>query len=292
MCRNFVSAHGSTPDRDAFDARFTVCSLGEATVFGMTAPLQSWDRSPTHIRRAPNDDFLVTLMMSGDGRLRQDGREVIQRPGTMLLYDTSLPYSYELSGETLAVKMPRQALLSRVSEPVRPAEPLSSTSNVGVLAAGLIRQAANLDLPAARSPAVLIGSSLLDIVAALLDSASGEPGTRSGSERASLLERVRRYAIRNLGDPDLSVNSMARFHCVSARTLVRAFAASGTTPMRWVWQERLEASRRALQTGPEKRVTDVAFDHGFSGLSHFSRAFKTAFGESPRQITNRERGAP
>ena len=281
MCRNFVSADGVASDPDDFEARFTVCPLGDATLFTMAAPSQYWDRSAHHIRSSPSDDYLLTLLISGQGVLRQAGREVRQTPGVMLLYDTSLPYSYDLRGETVAVKMSRHALHSRVSSVIRPAEPLPSDSRLGELTASLLRQAVSLDIAPKAAPALLVGSSLLDIVAALIDSAQDDGAPADRLDSRTLLQQIQRQAQNNLGDSRLTVEAMARLHGVSSRTLNRLFAVEGTTPMRWVWQQRLQRSRLLLQGQTTRRVTDVAFECGFRDVAHFSRAFKTMFGVPP-----------
>ena len=59
------------------------------------------------------------------------------------------------------------------------------------------------------------------------------------------------------------------------------FGALGATPMRWVWSERLEASRAALLQGEVRSVTDAAFAHGFSEVGHFSRASSEGLGFRP-----------
>lgn len=60
--------------------------------------------------------------------------------------------------------------------------------------------------------------------------------------------------------------------------------------MRWLWQQRLAASYQALAEGRGRRVTDVAMAFGFSSPSHFSRAFREAFGCSPQAL--RDGGSP
>ena len=67
-------------------------------------------------------------------------------------------------------------------------------------------------------------------------------------------------------------------------TLNQLFGSLGATPMRWVWAERLKASRVALMQGDVRSVTDAAFAHGFSDLGHFSRSFKRTFGMSPQTM--------
>ncbi|WLA44166.1 AraC family transcriptional regulator [Bradyrhizobium elkanii] len=54
--------------------------------------------------------------------------------------------------------------------------------------------------------------------------------------------------------------------------------------MRWLWQQRLAGAYQALAERRFSHVTDVALSFGFSDVSHFSRAFKAAFGRSPHQV--------
>jgi transcriptional regulator GlxA family with amidase domain len=93
-----------------------------------------------------------------------------------------------------------------------------------------------------------------------------------------------RFARANLDDPDLGPEALAAAGPMSVRSLNRLFGALGATPMRWVWLQRLEASRVALLQGEVRSVTDAAFAHGFSDLGHFSRSFKRTFGISPRNL--------
>ncbi|MFP9117805.1 AraC family transcriptional regulator [Flavobacterium sp. RNTU_13] len=57
----------------------------------------------------------------------------------------------------------------------------------------------------------------------------------------------------------------------------------GSTPSRWLQQKRLEeALYRITQKG--EKVSDVYIEVGFENLSHFSFAFKKAFGKAPTQL--------
>ncbi|HFP9258394.1 TPA: helix-turn-helix domain-containing protein, partial [Klebsiella michiganensis] len=60
------------------------------------------------------------------------------------------------------------------------------------------------------------------------------------------------------------------------------------TPMAVIWQERLRASREALERGRVSSVSQAALDFGFSDFSHFSHAFRKAFGISPRSLLPKE----
>ncbi|MNV99180.1 Transcriptional activator NphR [compost metagenome] len=90
-----------------------------------------------------------------------------------------------------------------------------------------------------------------------------------------------------MADPDLDVIQIATAHHVAPRTLNRLFAADGTTAIRWLWQQRLDASYKALVGGNVRQVTEAALSFGFSDFSHFSRSFKKAFGVLPHTLVQR-----
>lgn len=59
-----------------------------------------------------------------------------------------------------------------------------------------------------------------------------------------------------------------------------------TTPHKWLQQRRLEEAYFLLKEKGRK-VTDVYIDAGFKDLSHFSFAFKKAYGIAPSQLNRR-----
>ncbi len=128
----------------------------------------------------------------------------------------------------------------------------------------------------------LIGSAL-DILATTIETELKET-TSPLPHRARQLEQVKRYLMANLNETSLGLEQIARSQSIAPRTLNRLFAAEGTTPIRWLWRQRLAASYRALAEGHVRQVTDAAFSFGFSDPSHFSRAFKAEFGLSPQDV--------
>ncbi|HVU55025.1 MAG TPA: helix-turn-helix domain-containing protein [Puia sp.] len=82
---------------------------------------------------------------------------------------------------------------------------------------------------------------------------------------------------------------MSRFASLTGRSLA-AFKRDfekvfGMAPGRWLMQRRLaEAHRLIREEG--KRPSDVYLDVGFENLSHFSFAFKKAFGKAPATIAS------
>ena len=71
---------------------------------------------------------------------------------------------------------------------------------------------------------------------------------------------------------------------VPGRTLNEHFRVfAGEPPMAYLRLRRLEAARRALQSGEEISVTQVALRFGFNSLGRFAGVYRRAFGESPRE---------
>lgn len=105
-----------------------------------------------------------------------------------------------------------------------------------------------------------------------------DPGTR-------MAVRIREYIELHLADLDLSPHSIARAHHISVRYLHKLFQGEGTTVSRLIRRRRLEACRRELGRSPGHGVTVAAVAHrwGFVSPSHFSRAFRDAYGMSPSQ---------
>ncbi len=88
-----------------------------------------------------------------------------------------------------------------------------------------------------------------------------------------------------LTDPDLSPSMLARELNVSVRTLHRAFAAVEESVAGYIRRGRLRQARAEL-TSPHGRpsVSELAAHWQFSDSSHFIRAFKQQYGQTPAQF--------
>jgi len=59
----------------------------------------------------------------------------------------------------------------------------------------------------------------------------------------------------------------------------------GTTPGKWLAEKRLERAKTLVET-TQKTIGEIAFENGFSNLSHFSRVFKKKYGIPPSHYRN------
>ncbi|WP_344526188.1 helix-turn-helix domain-containing protein [Streptomyces albiaxialis] len=98
----------------------------------------------------------------------------------------------------------------------------------------------------------------------------------------ALARAAKDLADSRLADPTLSTATLARELSVSVRTLQRAFAAEGEPVTAYIRRQRLERARLAL-TAPSGRpsVSELAAHWQFADSSHFIRAFKKRYGQTP-----------
>jgi AraC-like DNA-binding protein len=104
----------------------------------------------------------------------------------------------------------------------------------------------------------------------------------------ALLKVARETVEARLLDPDLDPRSLAAVLNVSVRTLYRAFAAADMSVMAYVRSRRLERAHHELtSSGGQMSVSEAAARWHFADSSHFIRAFKRLYGETPAESARR-----
>jgi AraC-like DNA-binding protein len=77
---------------------------------------------------------------------------------------------------------------------------------------------------------------------------------------------------------------------ISVRYANTLLSLEDTSLERYIVQRRLDCCRQALDDPIHARrsISEIAFEWGFSDLSHFGRRFKAAFGASPSEYRRRQ----
>jgi AraC-like DNA-binding protein len=234
----------------------------------------------------------------GGGRVAQDGREAILGPGDAAVFETTRPFWWTFGGDwdVGVFTLPRASVGLSESESRRlTARRLDGRSGItGVVARFLRDLGKNADgLSGRQSERVL--ADVTDLVVALLgDWADDSDAVRSSLQR-SLLLRVKDYIDGRLADPTLGPAEIAAAVNISTRYLHMLFAAEHRSVSQYVRGLRLERCRRDLLDPrlADRSVASIAFGWGFGDLSGFNRAFRAAFGATPREVRARpSRGRP
>ena len=101
--------------------------------------------------------------------------------------------------------------------------------------------------------------------------------------RAARAAAARAHMAAHFAEPGYDVGACALQLGISVRYLQTILEAEGTRFGDELRRLRLEHARQLLAepANASLRVTDIAFDCGFSDISHFTRQFRAYFGESP-----------
>lgn len=121
-----------------------------------------------------------------------------------------------------------------------------------------------------------LAASLAEIAQAAAD---GAPGY------SPHLHRICQSIETLLADPDLSLRRLADKNGVSPRYIQKLFAAAAETFGHYLRSRRLERARMDLASPVCARlsISEICFRWGFNESAHFSRAFRSQYGLSPRE---------
>jgi AraC-like DNA-binding protein len=287
-----VSTMLSTDHRKDFRATARMLDLGVARAYAMTYPSLDSRRTPQLIRRSDPEQYQLSLTLRGAQRVTQIGRDTSLGPHDLTLYDSSRPYDCQLiaaEGGTVAftaVQIPKARF------PVPPdridrllAVGMSGRTGIGALLVQFLVRLTEDAHHYRPSDAPRLATILSDLVVALLahelDAGSSVP---PDSHRRVLVLRIQAFIRRHIGEAQLSPAVIAAAHHISARHLHRLFQDQGVTVTAWIRAQRLEGCRRELADPALclRPISEIAMRWGFSHPAAFSRAFRAAYGVSPR----------
>lgn len=288
VCSRLIKAQARQTYNDDFSGSFSYGSLGDvdiATHSSQTALL--WQRTTDCIRRHPNHDYYLGLVDSGTGTLSQNGHCSTVTGGDVVIYDAANPFDFAMEKMAInIVHLPRGIMEKQAPAISALAGKCFDLTRPGITSLKQMVAEAYIYNTEQEKPFLTeqFANTLFSIIAVSINLQKGDDELKP-----DLYRRILDYLRRHLDDPQLSIATLANAHHISPRTLSRLFAAHNTTPMNVVWQERLLACRKVLVSGQARNITQVALDHGFSDMSHFSLAFRKAFGCSPSSLLKTER---
>ena len=241
----------------------------------------------------------VLAVVSGHEVLEQDGRQVDLHAGDVALWDSTRPAAFAV----LTPLRKRTLLLPRAAVAAVPAGRGWTARRLpgDALPVRLLRAHLHaLDRQPATTPedATLVARITADLVAGCAGvlGTGREPTPRgpvTAARRAALRRAVEEHIARRLARVDragplqpgeLAPEAVAAAHAISLRALHQLFEDGPETLAGLVRRLRLERARHELRRGTAT-VTATAARWGFADASHFARAYRGQFGESPRETT-------
>jgi AraC-like DNA-binding protein len=138
----------------------------------------------------------------------------------------------------------------------------------------------------------LVVNHVYDLVALALGPTRDAAVTANGrGVRAAFLYAIKTEIINSLDRHGLSLAGLAERHRVTPRHVQMLFESDGTTFSRFLLDQRLARAHRML-SNPRlavRAISAIAYEAGFGDLSHFNRAFRRRYGETPSDVRVRSR---
>jgi AraC-like DNA-binding protein len=246
-------------------------------------------RHPNHIVEDANYDYFLTTLLEGRANIQQAEKRYILNAGDLALMTGGLPYTieYELPSRRLIARIPHEVFKQRLSNCEEKAI-MGHLPNEGLgrvvsdLLKSVAFQAESLNV----TEQYTLTQSLLELAGALTRAIIKPDDLKSAPRQTDLLNRIFAYIEANYMNSELTPEMIAKGNGISTRYLHSLFRESGTTVLKWVWEQRLKATRSDLldPAQVQARVSEIAFRRGFNDSAHFSRSFRSRFGISPTQL--------
>jgi AraC-like DNA-binding protein len=278
---------------NGFEAQVGISQFGPVEVTLMTTMPHSIHRTPKLIRQADPEVFKVGCMVRGGGTLMQGDRSAEVGAGDLTLYDTSRSYMGEFwpdvpESQVLLLRFPRSSL----PLPPKDLRELSLTRipgahGVGALSSQFLLQLARHMDELSPSDTARLATLTLDVLTtALADALDVQRVVPQHTRQRALMAQIHAFIRENLGDPGLTPHAIAAAHYISPRYLHKLFQQDGRTVAGWVRERRLEQCRRDLADPrlANRPINAIAARWGFTSSAHFSQAFRSTYGLSPREF--------
>ncbi|MGW4290971.1 helix-turn-helix domain-containing protein [Streptomyces sp. NPDC004673] len=273
------------PVGSAFEGEIRLARYSDFRLSTKRAQPEEVRRSASDIAQGREDEEYLYLVFQLSGKLlvEQAGRRTLATPGSLVIYDSAVPFSLSTKEyyEQVVLELPADRTFSQAG--VNRSHDLLARSfdcggAMGAVAAFFVNLAQRQDgdrLGAhhLEPQATALGASLIGLVSL------GRCGLPESLRRGEALAYMRAH----LADPELDAEGIAAGLHVSRRTLFRLFEGTGESAMARLRSLRLERARLMLHTQPGKQISAIALETGFSSSVQFYRAFRTAMGMTPSE---------
>jgi AraC family transcriptional regulator, positive regulator of tynA and feaB len=244
------------------------------------------ERLPQEPSHSSQDCYFMVLLTSGKYKLEQGGREVFLKPGDMTIYDATEPHRITTPDafSKILISIPRKMLDQRLNNIGKiTATQIPSAEGIGALTSSFIQSTVKQLEQFSKLQFQSLSQPVVDMVTLSLGQVIENKLTTT-SHRQIMLIRIKQYIKSVMNDPELNATKIAEATGLSKRYINNLFNEENTSLMHYLIEQRLELCRYYLSSvfSTHLSVTQIAMQHGFNNMSHFSRIFKKYYGYSPR----------
>jgi AraC-like DNA-binding protein len=279
-----------------FEADPDVPFFRTATLCGMPGLSLAFSRSSAcHTFRTRSlmadgvDDLIFTAILEGAASGSLGDREPLVTAGDGLLMPCTevLRFSYSTTSRFITAKVTRKAIAAMVKDPEAALFlPIRRTDELKLLTSYVagVEDGVMLTSPELRHA---FATHVQDLIALAIGATRDSTQLARGRGlRAARLAAVKADIAQHLGAEEFTVAAAAARQHVTPRYIQRLFEEEGTTFSAYALHLRLVRTHRLL-TDPRCAgwsIIAIAFEAGFNNVSHFNRAFRRLYGESPSDV--------
>ncbi len=248
----------------------------------------------------PIDHIGISLVLSGTIDVLSNGRQARALRGDIVLFDlhTSVELMRGCEGATtsdLSLWIPRTRLPGALREAMESGSRIerSASSGTAVAAAALgallpqVKHASAADMAEIVSGVV----ALIAKVVALTPKDAPEANRTAVAPPLDSFTTISRFIEANLASRELGIEKITSTFGLSRASLYRLFEPVGGVAC-YIRNRRLVRARDEL-TAPglqDRRIGPIAYGAGFQSIAAFNRAFRQAYGATPRSTRKSESG--
>ena len=294
ICQAFMNLTPEPPATAHFQAKVESVRLGEGALNRVSFPQHIVRRTPADIAASSSRCYYLNLKLTGRSHIQQAGRDVVLSPGQVGIFDSGQLFALHHEGaqsfKVASFWVPYQDLHDRLPGSFDfAATRLSDDPLVGHLIAETARTLNSTAQTASEDDSVRLFGVMLDLVALSLSRQSRARVAETAGFADATSLALQRAVHDRIRQPDLSPSAVAVVVGISERYVHKLFERTGSTFAAYVIDRRLDGAAADL-TSPAlagRTAGAIAFDWGFSDLSHFTRRFKQRFGCTPGEWRHR-----
>jgi len=260
--------------------RISICSVrSNATTISRTARLTHDDLPPS---------LFLGLQITGSSMVIQGGRQATLGPGDLAFYDTTRPYTL-LNDNGIHqhfFRIPRDHLALPIDTIKRmTATRFGHDTPIADIASTYFTRLATQQVVLDGHSADALDLPSIELLRALIATRAPHERLSASPLHDTLALRILEYTRTHLAESDLTPTRLAAEHNISVRQLYTVLARADISLGDWIRTQRLERCREELAspTARNRTIASIARRWAFKDATHFSRAFREAYGMTPRQ---------
>ncbi len=285
----FTELVPETPYGSEFGGVIETVDCGNLKISRITAEAQKVHRSSREIEKSSMDCIYLNIHLAGAAKVLHSYGSAELNLGDCILVDPNQPYVLEFDSpfRQLCIQFPEWALREHMDAPLETL--LGKGFSLGTQAGKVLLSALELTLLESDTEAEGDASAnlLMQVMNHSLNAALKESqGQEDLSYKTGIAARLRQYVAENFRDEAITPSQAAAALGCSLRNIHKTCQGMGTTFGKLLLDARLSAAAQSLsyKMHPQSRISDIAYDSGFSDISHFCKVFRTRFGSSPSEF--------